>query len=794
MKMRLIIIFLFLPLYNYAQQKEAGIIEGRVLNSKNNESIPFTNIIIKGTNTGATGDADGEFQFQGLKPGYIELNATSVGFKNYTSPPLLLTNGKKVYFEILMDESQVELQEVIVQASSFRKNEASPLSLRRISIDEIERSPGSNRDISKVIQSFPGVSSTPAFRNDVIVRGGGASENRFYLDGVEIPNLNHFATQGASGGPVGIINVDFVREVNFYSGAFPANRGNALSSVLEFTQVDGNTEKTKYRASVGASDMALTLDGPISKNTSYIFSARRSYLQFLFKGLGLPFLPTYTDFQFKSRTRIDSKNEIIVIGLGAIDQFSLNTKANETADQRYILNYLPVNEQWNYTLGVVYKHYRENSYDTWVLSRNMLNNRSYKFRNNIEADSLKTYDYSSFEAESKLRFEHNFQSDEGFKINFGGNFEYARYYNSTFRLLFTGNPIQYETNFDIFRWGLFSQVSKSFINERLSLSLGLRTDANNYSNEMLNLLKQISPRFSASYSFLPKWTANFSISRYFQSPSYTSLGFRDETGVLVNKKNRITYIQSDHLVSGFDFLPNPQSKISIEGFYKWYKNYPFSVTDSIALASKGADYGTFGDEEILSKSKGRAYGLEFLYQNKNLIGLNLILSYTFVRSEFEKNNKTFMPTAWDNKHILNITATREFKRNWDLGLKWRYVGGAPYTPFDLERSGLVSAWNAQGKAYLDYSRYNQLRSGPFHQLDIRVDKQYFFNKWSLRFYLDIQNLYNFKSQEPDKLIPAEDEYGVVLPPAGDPPRYELTKIESDGSGTILPTIGIIIEF
>jgi len=272
------------------------------------------------------------------------------------------------------------------------------------------------------------------------------------------------------------------------------------------------------------------------------------------------------------------------------------------------------------------------------------------------------------------------------------------------------------------------------------------------------------------------------------------LGFRDETGVLVNKKNRITYIQSDHLVSGFDFLPNPQSKISIEGFYKWYKNYPFSVTDSIALASKGADYGTFGDEEILSKSKGRAYGLEFLYQNKNLIGLNLILSYTFVRSEFEKNNKTFMPTAWDNKHILNITATREFKRNWDLGLKWRYVGGAPYTPFDLERSGLVSAWNAQGRAYLDYSRYNQLRSGPFHQLDIRVDKQYFFNKWSLRFYLDIQNLYNFKSQEPDKLIPAEDEYGVVLPPAGDPPRYELTKIESDGSGTILPTIGIIIEF
>jgi hypothetical protein len=311
---------------------------------------------------------------------------------------------------------------------------------------------------------------------------------------------------------------------------------------------------------------------------------------------------------------------------------------------------------------------------------------------------------------------------------------------------------------------------------------------------MQNLLDQFSPRFSISYELMPKWSVNMNAGRYFQSPPYTSLGYRDESGMLINKANRITYIESDHLVAGFDFLPNNKSKLSIEGFYKLYRNYPFSVADSIALASKGADFGTFGDEEILSKAKGRAYGMELFYQNKNLLGINTILSYTLVRSEFRNNGPDYVPTAWDNKHILNITATREFKGNWDAGFKWRFVGGSPYTPFDLDRSAVASAWDARGRTYLDYRQYNQMRLGSFHQLDIRIDKQYFFNRWSLRFYLDIQNLYNFKSTEPDNYIPAEDANGNRLPPSGDPPRYELSSIKSDGSGTILPTIGIIVEF
>jgi hypothetical protein len=799
------ILFFLILLSNavIAQQKNSGKIQGRIFNSKNNESVPFANVVIYQTTIGTASNFDGEFLFTGIEPGFVKLQVSAVGFKTYISEEVMVTNAKTVFLNIPLEETSIALDEVVVKPSPFRKTGESPVSLRRIGIQDIEKSPGANRDISKVIQSFPGVASTPVQRNDVIVRGGGPSENSFYLDGVEIPNINHFATQGASGGPVGIINVDFIREVDFYSGAFPANRSNALSSILEFKQKDGNKEKLETQGTLGASEVALTFDGPLTDNTTFIFSARRSYLQILFAVLELPFLPTYNDAQFKIKTRFDEKNELTLIGLGAIDQFDLNLDANDTEDQRYILNYIPVNEQWSYTVGAVYKHYREKSYDTWVLSRNALNNRSYKYQDNIEVDSLLTFDYQSEEAETKLRYENTTRTDDGYKINYGAGAEYAQYTNTTFRKQFVGNATQtinYNTNLDLWSWSVFGQISKEYFKERLSLSLGVRADANNYSSDMSDLLSQISPRFSASYKIKPDFSVNFNTGRYYQRPAYTTLGFSDASGDLINKSNGLKYISVDHLVSGFEYLPNDESVISIEGFYKYYRDYPFSVNDSISLANKGADYGTFGDEEVLSIAEGQAYGLELLARHRNLWGFNIVLSYTLVRSEFKKFDQnlnltsSYISTSWDNIHLLNLTATRDLKRNWQVGFKWRFVGGSPYTPFDENKSSLINAWNARGREYLDYSQLNALRLDPFHQLDIRIDKQYFFDKWSLMFYIDVQNVYNFKSDEPDKLITQTDQNGNVLIDPDDPTRYDLKTIKSDGTGTVLPSLGIIVQF
>ena len=779
-----------------AQTENNGVIQGRVFNSKNNEPVPFANVVIWNTTSGASSDFDGNFLFTGVKPGMVEIRVSAVGFRTYISNQLMVTNARTLYLEVPLEETTVDIDEVVVTASPFRMREESPVSMRRIGVSEIEKSPGGNRDISRVLQSFPGVASTPAFRNDLIVRGGGPSENRFYLDDVEIPNLNHFATQGASGGPVGIINVDFIREVEFYSGAFPANKGNALSSILDMRQIDGNPEQLQFRGAVGASDLALTLDGPMTPNTTFIFSARRSYLQFLFDVIGLPFLPTYNDFQFKSRTRIDEKREFSIVGLGAIDQFRLNLNANETEEQRYILDYLPINEQWNYTIGAVYKRYRENSYDTWVMSRNYLNNSAYKYRNN-DSEDIRTIDYESAEIENKFRLENTSRRFTNTKITTGLGFEYAKYTNSTLNTrFFGGQPVllDYDSFLDFFKWNLFGQVSRDMLDDRLVLSLGLRADANSYSSSMSNLIDQVSPRFSASYTIVPKLSWNFNTGRFYQQPAYTTLGFRNNEGVLVNRENNIRYIAADHIVSGFEYRPNEQSSISVEGFFKNYSDYPFSVVDSIPIASKGGDFGVFGDEEVTSTSEGRSYGMELLARSRDFYDFNIVLSYTLVRSEFKDLVDSYIPTAWDNRHIVNITAQRSFPRNWDAGFRWRFVGGAPYTPFDREKSSLIAAWDAQNMAYPDLQRFNALRLGSFHQLDIRVDKQFFLNNWSLLLYFDVQNVYNFKSDEPDRLSLERDENGRSVIDPADERRYLMQVIRSDGQGTVLPTVGVIVEF
>jgi hypothetical protein len=785
------LILLNIIVVSYAQ---TGNIKGRIYNSKNNEPIPFTNIIIEGTNIGSTSDLDGNFIFTNVKPGFLKIAASFVGFERFISTEFMVTSGKTRYIDIPMKEMAIKLSEVEIKTTTFRRDEESPLSMKSIGIADIEKSPGSNRDISKVLQSLPGVSSTPAFRNDIIVRGGGSSENRFYLDDIEIPNLNHFATQGASGGPVGIINVDFIREIEFYSGAFPANKGNALSSILDMKMIDGNPDNIKFKGSFGASDLALTLDGPINKKTSFIFSARRSYLQFLFSAIGLPFLPTYNDFQWKSKIKFDLKNELTIIGIGAIDQFKLNLGIkNPDENQKYILGYLPVFEQWNYAIGGVYKHFRTNSYDTYVLSRNMLRNISYKYPDNDETKP-KILDYASDEIENKFRFERNSQI-KGYKIIFGAGLEFNRYTNDTYQKILAKDSlitINYNSNLDLFAWNVFGQVSKSYMENRLTVSMGIRMDAANYDDEMKNLLNQFSPRLSASLGLTERLFLNATIGRYHQRPTYTTLGFRNNAGELVNKQNKITYIAVDHFVTGFDFLFSENSKFTIEGFYKWYHNYPFSVNDSVSIASKGADYGTFGDEEVTSTSEGRAYGLEVYYRNTYLKGFNVILSYTFVRSEFKEKNNSYIPSAWDNKHILNLTVQRDLGRNWEIGAKWRFVGGAPYTPIDILESSKKEIWDSRGRGYLNYNAFNTMRLSDFNQLDVRIDKQYFFKKWSLNIYMDIQNILAFKSEQ-QPIYTNLDIDGNVSVDANDNSKYVLRKID-DFSGNVLPTIGIIVEF
>ncbi len=768
-------------------------LKGKISDYTTNRPIPFTTVKLWEAAIGAVADEKGNYVIDGLKPGIIRLEVSFVGYERKVTEEINLRPGIN-YFNIQLQQTSQTLSEVKVQANTFRKPEETPLSFRRIGISEIERSPGGNRDISRVIQAFPGVGSTVSFRNDLIVRGGGPSENSFYVDGIEIPNLNHFATQGASGGPVGIINADLIREAEFTSGSFPVNRGDGLSALLDLKLIDGNQEERKYKATLGASEVSLSTDGPIGKKTTYLASARRSYLQLLFGAIGLPFLPTFNDVTIKTKTRIDEKNELTVIGIGAFDVLTLNKDAGDTPDKKYILGYLPYNDQWNYTVGAVYKHYVKNGFQTLALSRNHLNNKIYKYLNNDESSKANlNYDLVSDEVETKIRYEHAMRLNR-YKFVYGAGMEQSTFNNSVYQQLFVNNQkliIDNTSSLGFFRYHSFAQFSGQSNNARLNLSLGIRVDGNTYSADMSNPLNQISPRLSGSYQISDRWAFNFGSGIYFQLPAYTTLGYRDENKTLINKANHISYIQSQQLSAGLEFNPVNHAKFTIEGFYKNYANYPLSLRDSVSMASKGGDYGVFGDEPVASSSKGRALGLEMLARWTGHKGLNFIASYTYVRSEFDNGNGIYLPSAWDNRHLFTLTGSQTLPKNWLIGLRWRFVGGAPYTPYNEELSSNIEAYDLKGQAYLDYSKFNSLRLKNFHQLDVRVDKYYYFSGWMLGMYLDLQNAYNFKYQGQPFLAKKLDSNGS--PVLKDATHYELEQLKNE-SGTLLPSIGLMIEF
>ena len=786
MKLKSTILF-FVLLFSSQAFAQKGVLKGRIYDAKTNQALEFAAILIQGTTISSTTD------LEGLEPGFKRLVISLVGYERTISSEVQVQGNQTTFLDVAVEHTAVQLSEVTVRSNINIKKIESPISVLSIGVQEIEKSAGANRDVSKVVQALPGVGATDPNRNDLIVRGGGPSENVFYLDGIEIPVINHFATQGSSGGTVGVINPDFVREINFYTGAFPANRGNALSSVMEIKQKDGSKDRLHTKLSVGASDAALTIDGPIGKKSTFIVSARQSYLQFLFAAIGLPFLPTYNDFQVKYKIQLDKKNEISFIGIGAIDDMVLNNGiSNPTESQRYLLAYLPTYKQCNYTVGTVYKHYGDTHYDTWVLSRNMLRNSNFKYMENDETKG-KTSDYKSDEVENKLRFERNYP-DLPIKLSYGAGIKYSRYTNETSRKLYLNNTVtnlNYNTAINLFGYQAFVQASDQYFDDKLKLSLGINFAGLNYNDNMRNPFNQFSPRLSASYQLSEKLDLNANVGRYALQPAYTTLGFKNTAGAFVNQNENLRYTISNQAIVGFDYRPMDKVRMTVEGFYKGYHNYPFSVQDGLSIASKGTEYGQVGDEEIVSTGKGRAYGVEFLAKIMEMNKMNLTATYTYFRSEFTNLAGNYVPSSWDTRHLLNLIASYKLPKNWNVAIRWRFVGGAPYTPID-SKSYVKAAWDVTNQPYLDYSKFNTLQLPNAHQLDMRIDKEFYFKKWVLNLYTDIQNVYNFKTQGAP-VYTNLDANGAVIPDAnGDTSKQGLRTLDSF-AGNILPTIGIIIK-
>ena len=779
-------------------------VRGKVIDKSSRKPVAYANVTVTGIpGKGASTDSLGVFCIEQVPPGIYRLEATCIGYVT-TSTPEYIVSASTPFIEIEMEEDANLLTTVVVTPSPFRRSIESPVSMRIIGLQEIEKSPGANRDVSRIVRAYPGVSFSPiGYRNDLIVRGGSPSENRFYMDGIEIPNINHFATQGASGGPVSIVNADLIREITFYTGAFPTNRSGALSSVLDFRLRDGNPDKQTFKATLGASEVSLSGSGHFNDRTTYLFSVRQSYLQLLFKVLGLPFLPNFIDGQFKIKTKLTEHDELTVLALAGIDKMKLNTD-EKGEDAEYLLSYLPTIHQETFTVGAVYRHYAGKHVQSVTLSHNYLNNRNLKYRNNDDSseDNL-TLRLRSVEQKTAALFENQTRLGQ-WTLKEGAELTNSIYTNNSRQLLYKGHadnsdnnagnigsPFSlYETSLNIIGWGAFFSSDYSSRNNRFTLSAGIRMDGNNYNRNMKQLWKQLSPRLSASYKLSEQWILNGSAGLYHQLPPYTALGYKSNEGTYLNKA--LKYMQVMESSIGVDWHLHDRIMVSAEGFFKRYNRIPLSLQDNIPLACKGNDYGVVGNELLASTATGRAYGLETMFRWQVSGKFNLVSSFTLYKSEYRNHSEDdYIPSAWDNRFILNMSGTYNLPKRWSIGGKVSYIGGAPYTPYDEEKSSLVEAWDAKGQPYYDYSLYNTGRLPNFAQLDVRVDKSFYFRRCMVGLYLDLQNVTGSKLKQPDVIMST----GVIENPSApaSEQRYKMKYLKQE-SGTLLPTLGVTVEF
>jgi len=734
-----------------------GRITGTVIDATTKEPIVGANVVILGTSLGASTDPDGRFDIRRVPVGTVGVRASLIGYLPTTVTDLVVTAVKPLKLSIGITENEIKIEGVEITAGYFTKIPDTPLSTMMQSNEEIRRLPGGLEDVVRAISILPGVAQVDGGRNDLIVRGGSPSENLFVLDNIEVPNINHFGTQGASGGPLSYVNLDFVENTSFSTGGFGAKFGDKLSSVLTINLRDGRKDALGGKATISASQFGLNLEGPVGSNASVFFSARRSYLDFIFKAAGFGFVPEYWDFLSKASVSFGPKDQLSLLAVGVLD----NVKYfNDTEEKRFKNSRVLGSDQNQFVGGISWQHLFDKGYLTMTLGQSYV---EYDFR---QADSnlVSIFSNTSSEHESSVRADillHPFASTE---LLIGTQAKVLRFTADVFLRPFEtrfGDVLSVDAVFKTtgFKGSAFTQVSQVLGKSRITL--GGRVD-------YFDLIDKysFSPRLSYTVALFPTLNLNWSIGQYSQAPSYIWLA--------ANEQNRkLDFIGVTQYVAGIDYTVRPDTKVTVEAYVKQYSKYPSSISRPyLVLANTGAGFGgsddgcsSFGLDPLVSKGTGLARGIELLVQKKlSEIPCYGTVSVSFNQSQFKALDGVERPSSFDQRWIINLGGGYVFNEKWEVSTKFRYATGRPYTPFDAE-------------GYQNPAFYNSARIGSNHSLDVRVDRRWSFSSWTLVTYVDIQNIYNRK---PLNVPRYNERLG----------RSE-TNVASIG---ILPSIGVSAEF
>ncbi len=752
------LIFGFLLLVSTIMNAQ-GSITGKVIDKSTKEGLPGVNLIVIETNFGAATDINGEFIIRNVPIGKYSVRASYVGYLSATKTDIVVNSVRPANLLFELSSTFIELNGVTVQSEYFDMNPNEFNSVKSFSYEEIRRAPGGFEDVVRALSVLPGVGQVSAGRNDLVVRGGAPSENLFLVDGFTVPNINHFGTQGSTGGPLSYINLDFVRETTFSTGGFPANYGDKLSSVLKIDLRDGRNDRIGGKATISASQFGFNIEGPIDSKSNFIFSARRSYLDFIFNAAGFNFVPEYYDVMSKASYSIDSKNKINWLFIGAFDKVKFNNKDSEDL---YENSRILGSNQNQYLVGVSYRHIFDNGFYNFSISRNFVD---YDTR---QRDTLLNPIFTNIsrEGENEIKGDAVIKLTETSEINFGISGKLIKFradillptFMTSFGETLQVNSLQSAEYF--YKYGFYSQYSTTFFN-RLMFTAGLRGDYFDRINSGFTL----SPRGSLSYVLDEVSSVSFSTGLYHQSPSYLWLAS-------FNQNENLKPVKVIQYVAGYERRLTSDLRLKVEAFYKDYSDYPASLLRPyLVLANTGVgfggsdeNFGSLGLEPLISAGKGFARGLEFSLQKKSSDTPGYgILSVTYNESFFKGLDGIERAGSFDQKWIINLSGGYSFNEKWEISSRFRFATGNPYTPFNSDGSQSVV-------------NYNAFRFEPTHSLDIRVDRRWDLGGLNLITYIDLQNIYNNKNTNTI--------------------RYDYRKGEVDKSSSIglLPSIGVSLEF
>lgn len=775
------------------QSTEYAELKGTIINKESKEPIAFASIVISETQQSTLSRENGSFSLNldFSKINEFTLMVNIIGFKDYSQNLIKSTLEKDLI--IYLESESIIMEEVTVVGSSFKDIIGVPVSLKTTSAELISSNAGGGGDFAKLMQSLPGLTALNSFRNDLIVRGGGPTENTFFVDDIEIPYINHLATQGSTGGTISLLNVRTLQEVDFIASGYPANRPDAMSGVFNIYLKDPFLRKN---ISFGMDPTNVFLTGAGSRNnTAASFSVRKSYREFLLKQLGLAVIPSYTDYLLNLRHKINDNNLITFLVLGSYDDFTVNQDVNDSEVQKYLSENLPTNQQKSLTTGINLRNINDQRIINVKLSNSVFTNAAQK-TNKINNQDVDILDFNSQENQLSAQIE-VFHDYNTLQIKYGSSYKYTwadyfvknQFYNS-----YGIRQIDYSSNIAYNLGSAFLQVSVDIIPSIFKLTLHNTLQLSDVRKDRI-IGNLALPNVNGTIQLIPDAAFSFSVGSYGQLPENILLSYANE-GELVNLNNT-QFIKSFQIATGIELLKkNTNNQITIEGFYKDYNNYPFNTRDSISLANFGADFGVVGNVPISYTSEGRAYGLELFAKRSNTKKWNGWISYALSKSEFLDASGNFNPSTWDARHIVNAVISIQLKNNWSLSLNGKYQSALPYTSFDFINSSLVQVWDVNKIGIRDFSQLNQERGIASKLIDLRIGKNFKLKRSDIYIYLDLENiLADADSQQ--ALILDRDESGnpVIIPGASqnDPSRYLLKEIQN-AEGVFIPSLGIEIDF